>query len=164
MSNDFKAIRKEKGWSQGQMADYLGTEATNELVSLWERGIQDPSQDIRLKYMALKNHSRKNNIGDCLRDIRLNNNWTREEMANLMGVSVSSISKWENGTTTPQARTLYRYATVTGVDPAYLRRQAACQWEYKGHGIYITNCKNKSHGLTPDIWMYCPFCGRMIEW
>lgn len=47
-------------------------------------------------------------LGYKLKTLRTNNNYTQEELAKQLFVTRQTISKWENGKTTPDIQTLNR--------------------------------------------------------
>ena len=51
-------------------------------------------------------------IGNQITYLRRQNNLTQEELAEKLGVSVQTISKWENGHTLPETATLPIFAKV----------------------------------------------------
>lgn len=50
---------------------------------------------------------------------------TRAELAARLGVSPSSVTRWESGERRPDAETMARIATVTGIRPQDLRPDLA---------------------------------------
>ena len=56
------------------------------------------------------------NIGQVIYELRKQKNITQEQLANILGVSIPAVSKWENGTTYPDITLLpiiARYFNVT---------------------------------------------------
>lgn len=53
-------------------------------------------------------------LGDFLREERLKLNYTQEYVAGKLGVSSSSVSRWENGEVQPSFARLERYAELFG--------------------------------------------------
>lgn len=49
-----------------------------------------------------------NNIGERIAQLRKNNGFTQEVLANTLGVSPRTVSKWETGTTMPDILLLPR--------------------------------------------------------
>ena len=45
-------------------------------------------------------------IGENIRNFRKNNDLTQEELANRLGVTYQSVSRWENGSTYPDLELL----------------------------------------------------------
>ena len=56
----------------------------------------------------------------ALRALRTNSQLTRDQLAEQIGTSVSSVKMWETGHRTPTARVADRIAEVLGVSPATL--------------------------------------------
>ena len=56
----------------------------------------------------------KLNIGDNLRRLRREQNMTQETLAEKLGVSFQSVSRWENGTTYPDIEFLPAIARIFG--------------------------------------------------
>lgn len=54
-------------------------------------------------------------INMILKKLRLNNNYTQEEVAYKIGVSRQAVAKWENGTTTPDIYNCIALAKLYGV-------------------------------------------------
>lgn len=54
-------------------------------------------------------------FADEMRCLRQKRGMTQQELAVLLGVSVSAIQKWERGQAEPNARTLQRMADIFGV-------------------------------------------------
>jgi transcriptional regulator with XRE-family HTH domain len=50
----------------------------------------------------------KKNIGSALKTYRIESNLTIETLARMVGVSPSTIQKWESGTHVPQDRQAYK--------------------------------------------------------
>ncbi len=58
--------------------------------------------------------------GDRLKALRKEKNMSQDELANLVGVSKSSISCYEKGTRTPSIETMIDFMTLFGVSSDYL--------------------------------------------
>lgn len=58
--------------------------------------------------------------GDRLRELRKNKGMSQEELANLVGVSKSSISCYEKGTRTPSLETILDFMHLFAVTSNYL--------------------------------------------
>ncbi len=54
-------------------------------------------------------------IGETIRKLRKELNYTQEELAEQLNVSGQSVSKWENGTSMPDISQVVPLATVLGV-------------------------------------------------
>lgn len=60
--------------------------------------------------------------GDKLSRLRKENNYTQEQLAELLGVSRQAISKWESDTTYPETEKLIRLSDLFGCSLDYLLR------------------------------------------
>jgi len=54
-------------------------------------------------------------FGAVLKDIRIKNKWTLEEMAQKLGTTKQAISKYERGERTPKITVAARFADILGV-------------------------------------------------
>ena len=61
-------------------------------------------------------------FGNKLSALRKENNYTQEQLAELLGVSRQSISKWESGTAYPETEKLIRISTLFDCSLDYLLR------------------------------------------
>lgn len=61
-------------------------------------------------------------FGDRLSRLRKENNYTQEQLAQLLGVSRQAISKWESGLTYPETEKLIRMSDLLGCSLDYLIR------------------------------------------
>lgn len=52
------------------------------------------------------------NIGEQLKNLRQQNNYTQEQLADLLNVSYQTVSKWERGVVEPDLRTVIRLSTL----------------------------------------------------
>ena len=52
------------------------------------------------------------NIGEQLKNLRQQNNYTQEQLADLMNVSYQTVSKWERGIVEPDLQTIIRLSTL----------------------------------------------------
>ena len=58
-------------------------------------------------------------IGESIAEARKKRNFTQEDLAEEVGVSVQAVSKWENGRNLPDIENLLRIAEVTNVPYSY---------------------------------------------
>lgn len=56
-------------------------------------------------------------IGERIRKLRRERNWTQVELGQRVGIDKRNISRYESGRLTPSARTLRRFAEAFGLDP-----------------------------------------------
>ena len=59
-------------------------------------------------------------IGENIRSFRKKNDLTQEELADRLGVTYQSISRWENGTALPDAQNVLQISKLFGVTTDYL--------------------------------------------
>lgn len=60
------------------------------------------------------------NIGEKIKELRVNNNLTQEELANELGVSFQAVSRWENSLTYPDITMLPIIANMFDVSIDWL--------------------------------------------
>ncbi|MEE0806240.1 MAG: helix-turn-helix domain-containing protein, partial [Acutalibacteraceae bacterium] len=63
-------------------------------------------------------------FGDKLSALRREQNYTQEQLADLLGVSRQSVSKWESGAAYPETEKLIRLSTLFNCSLDYLLRDA----------------------------------------
>lgn len=66
-----------------------------------------------------------NELGQKLKDLRMANNIKRSAIANLLNVSVSAVSMWENGDRTPRIEQIKRLADIYGCSFEYIVGECA---------------------------------------
>lgn len=59
-------------------------------------------------------------LADKIMKLRKQNGWSQEELAEQMGISRQSVSKWENGTSIPDLDKIVRMSGLFGVSTDYL--------------------------------------------
>lgn len=59
-------------------------------------------------------------LGNKIKELRLKKNYTQEDLANILGTSIQSISRWENGVTYPDIALLPLIASTFNVTVDYL--------------------------------------------
>lgn len=117
--------REGQGWTQ----DYVAKQARVHpmYLSQVERGYYLPSNDVLLRLESFLHlspgilaESPKEipiyHIGDLIRRLRLQKEWTQEQLAAKAGVTDGAISFHETGMSLPDLGTLERLAKVFGVD------------------------------------------------
>ena len=62
-------------------------------------------------------------LGEALKEHRTQNKMTQEFVAEHLGVSRQSVSKWENGTSDPSTSNLLALAKLYGISPEELLKQ-----------------------------------------
>ena len=56
-----------------------------------------------------------NTIGQRIRELRKKNDLTQEKLADLLGVTYQSVSRWEKGTTYPDLELLPAISEILGI-------------------------------------------------
>jgi len=64
-------------------------------------------------------------LGDKLSKLRKENNYTQEQLADILGVSRQAISKWESDTAFPETERLIRISELYGCSLDYLLKDEA---------------------------------------
>ena len=59
-------------------------------------------------------------IGESIAEARKKRNYTQQDLAEEVGVSVQAVSKWENGRNLPDIENLLRIAEITNVPYSFL--------------------------------------------
>lgn len=62
-------------------------------------------------------------LSDKITELRRRQGWSQEELAEYMGVSRQSVSKWESGTSTPEVDRIVQLCTLFGVTADSLIRE-----------------------------------------
>lgn len=125
VSKRLKMVRKAKGISQTQV--YKDTGINNKTLSGYERGISEPDlrtlkmlaryYDVSIDYLLDNindiesyeeeyDNGKSHELGGRLKQLREKNKLTREELADKLGVSYSTIAKYESNTREPDIETL----------------------------------------------------------
>ena len=89
--------------------------------------------------------------GSTIRQLRENRNMTQAELAQKLGLSSKTISKWETGKGLPDITLLQPLAQVLGISVIELM-----------NGEQILN-KNVSANLLRSKFYVCPICGNIIH-
>ena len=63
-------------------------------------------------------------LADKIVKLRRQNNLSQEELAEQLGISRQSVSKWENGTSIPDLDKIIRLSNIFGVSTDYLLKDA----------------------------------------
>ena len=128
-----KDIREDNDISQKEMANILNVKRST--YSLWELGINI----IPLKYLSdfadyfhysidyvlgLTNKRNSSNLkkgidfkllGKNLKQVRIKNNFSQEDMANMLGVTQACIAKYEKGIIEISTSNLYKFSKKFGI-------------------------------------------------
>ena len=89
--------------------------------------------------------------GKMIKELREKQNLTQIELADIIGVSDKTISKWETGKGLPDISLIESLAKALKVSIIELM-----------NGEYITN-KNKSSNMLKSNFSVCPICGNIIH-
>ena len=89
--------------------------------------------------------------GNTIRQLRENRNLTQAELAEKIGVSSKTVSKWETGKGLPDISLLQPLAEALGISVIELM-----------NGERITN-KNISANMLRGKFYVCPVCGNVIH-
>ena len=84
------------------------------------------------------------NIGERIRQLRLERGWTQETLANLLGVSRLAVARWETGERRPRKKYLDKLAEVFG-----LPMEELLGVELKGKDKALTLTKASEVSLDP---------------
>ena len=99
-------------------------------------------------------------IGALLRDLRKEKNLTQAELAEKLGVSNRSISRWENGTTMPDFDLLIELADFYGVDVRDIldgeRSDVTMDTQHKEELLMVANYANQEKKRMTRVvrWMF----------
>ena len=93
--------------------------------------------------------------------LRKQQGWSQEELAEHLGVSRQSVSKWESGASTPELDRVVQLCTLFGLTADALIRDdldsLPVYLQYKVHA------DNDSMYNTPNCWaIYC--CGKVFKY
>ena len=90
-------------------------------------------------------------LGNKIKSLRFKAGLTQEQLANRLGVSAQTVSKWENFVTMPDISLLQPLAKALGISIIELM-----------NGEHITN-KNISANMLRSKFYVCPICGNAIH-
>ena len=88
--------------------------------------------------------------GNTIRQLREKRNLTQAELAEIIGVSSKTVSKWETGRGLPDISLLHPLAQALGVSLIELM-----------NGEHITN-RNIAANMLRSRFYVCPICGNVI--
>ncbi len=96
-------------------------------------------------------------LADKLIELRKQNGWSQEELADRIGVSRQSVSKWESGTSIPDLDRILKLGEIFGVSTDYLLKDELEELtpeysvEIRGEGRNISiDTANEYMDITPD--------------
>lgn len=64
-------------------------------------------------------------LGDKIIKLRRQNGWSQEELAEQLGISRQSVSKWESGTSVPDLDKIIKLSGIFGISTDYLLKEEA---------------------------------------
>lgn len=90
-------------------------------------------------------------LGDKLTKLRKENNYTQEQLAEMLGVSRQAISKWESNISYPETEKLLKLGELYGCSMDYLLKDEALAFVPKPKAFVFEKMSKKSfHGLP--LW------------
>ena len=69
-------------------------------------------------------------LADKIIELRKKNGWSQEELAEKVGVSRQSVSKWEGALSVPDLDKILLMSQIFGVSTDYLLKDELCEPEY----------------------------------
>ena len=92
-------------------------------------------------------------LGDKLTKLRKENNYTQEQLAEILGVSRQAVSKWESDTAYPETEKLIKLGELYGCSMDYLLKDgegASAFVPKRGAFVYEKKSQKSFHGLP--LW------------
>lgn len=89
--------------------------------------------------------------GNTIKELREKKGHTQKQLADLLGVSDKTVSKWETGKGLPDVGIISELASLLGVSLAELLA-----------GEYVVN-GNRSGNMKKISYYVCPVCGNVIQ-
>lgn len=100
----------------------------------------------------------ENNTKDYLRNLRLKSGYTQQQVADSIGVTKATISKYEKGQRRINSNNIEKLASLFGVEPIYiLTGRTSEDW----HRELLSN--EQSDSLTNTIEKMLPFLDMLNE-
>lgn len=107
-----------KSWETNASSYLLKPVSTNALQTAFDN-LRHPVSKISDESIEAE-FAGENIIGKKIQKFREERNMTREELTDMLGVRVQTISRWENGKRIPDVLTILRLAQIFAVDPGDL--------------------------------------------
>jgi transcriptional regulator with XRE-family HTH domain len=85
-----------------------------------------------------------------IKELRILNNLTQKELAELLGISYSAVGQWESGRNTPTAKMLEKIADILKTDVNYLLGTETVQQSLLEKRLIQAGLKDKLNNLTPE--------------
>lgn len=83
-------------------------------------------------------------FGKILRDYRIKSNFTQEQLAEKLGISVKYISRIENGNNGIKTQTLIKYMNILGITPNTLYKEFLINPDIKKNIVLSEKIENLS--------------------
>gem|GEM_PF-440205 len=118
-----KALREHSDLNYTDLGKSIG--ATSYTVSKWEKEISKPYNDViqrladffNVEFEELSGEPRKSNpVGERIRNLRQEQEISRDELSEKIGMSSQSIHSWEQGNSVPRTRALHKLAEAFNVE------------------------------------------------
>jgi len=84
------------------------------------------------------------NLAEKIQQLRRRNNFSQEQLADKLGVSRQSVSKWESGQSVPEIDKIVQLSDIFGVTTDYLLKNIECKLDNTMNGNNIN--KNSKEG------------------
>lgn len=124
--NIYKKLRKEKGLTQTELAEKFGISQTT--PSKREKGLAIPEPQMLKKLSEfygvsidyLLGNNETTTIGKRIKELRIQYGYTQSELAEMLNVEKSNISKWESGVYEPSKDLIIKIGEIFNVSVDYL--------------------------------------------
>ena len=133
IGNQIKTFRKSAGFTQDELAKRLNT--TKQTISRYEKGERKANQDMLFELCDIfgvsiddffpsqkdKGNSIMNKeeiaivIGENIKQYRLQNGWTQQELGTKIGISKNAIGNYEKGFRSPKKDTMFDLANAFNI-------------------------------------------------
>lgn len=114
------------------------------LVCQWKNKYDWHKRDVQ-------NGGRTMTFGDKLSTLRKENNFTQEQLADVLGVSRQAISKWESDTTYPETDKLIRICKLFHCSTDYLLLEDENSVEKQSQNISVCKCLPDNQLLMNEV-------------
>lgn len=134
-----RKARTDRNMSQQALANEINvadgsSSISSFIVSRWERNVNKPYPrnithlasvlDVTEEYLLYGDReapkANGDTIGGRIKKERIQNEYSWAELAEICGVSLSTVSRWERGKTKPNRHRVLKLADAFGVSPSYL--------------------------------------------
>lgn len=139
-----KHLRQKKNITQADFAKILNISPST--IGMWEQNRRSPDNEtlkeiskffnVSVDYLLERYSSANyNSFGERLKHERLDKNLSQKELADLLCLDRTSISKYENGNQIPETPTLEKLASFFNISIDYL----LCKSDIRNYGTLDTN-------------------------